>query len=150
MTTVRLVQPSDDPQWLDLRRALWPDCPADRHALEVQQLCASGGAVFLAEDSDGRAIGFAEVSIRRDHVEGTTETPVPYLEGWYVIPEYRRQGIGRMLVEAVEAWARRQGFTELASDSELENHGAIRAHKRLGFREVGREVHFVRTIPRQE
>ncbi|MBX3747040.1 MAG: GNAT family N-acetyltransferase [Verrucomicrobiae bacterium] len=143
---VRLMAATDYPAWIIMRHALWPECPLERHRLEVEQILKGDGVVLLAEDAGRRAIGFAEVSIRRDHVEGTTSTPVPYLEGWYVVPECRGQGIGRTLVEAVAAWAVKAGFTEIASDAELNNEGSIRAHERLGFREAGRTVHFVRPL----
>ena len=143
---VRKMAETDKPKWLELRRALWPDCPAERHSLEMDQLQRSDGVVLLAEDSDGQVVGFAEVSIRRDHVEGTSSAPVPYLEGWYVIPSHRRQGIGRALIKSAESWALEAGFSELASDAESDNHDGIRAHRDLGFREVGRSVHFVRPL----
>ena len=94
---------ADKPKWLELRRALWPDCPAERHSLEMDQLQHSEGGVFLAQDSAGQVVGLAEVSIRRDHVEGTSSSPVPYLEGWYVIPSHQRQGIGRALIKTAES-----------------------------------------------
>jgi aminoglycoside 6'-N-acetyltransferase I len=143
---VRKMADSDKPRWLELRRELWPDCPAARHALEIGQWQHSEGVVLLAESSDGQALGFAEISVRQDHVEGTSSAPVAYLEGWYVIPSHRRTGVGRALIENAESWAAEAGFSELASDTEYENHDAIRAHRNLGFREVGRNVHFVRAL----
>lgn len=143
---IRKMADADKPKWLELRKALWPDCPADRHSLEMEQSLRSDGVVWLAEDSDEQVVGFAEVSIRRDHVEGTSSVPVPYLEGWYVIPSHRRQGIGRAFLKNAERWALEAGFSELASDAESDNHDGIRAHLDLGFREVGRSVHFVRPL----
>jgi len=143
---VRPMVPSDHPAWIAMRHDLWPECPLEQHRLEVEQILRDDGVVLLAEDGRGRALGFAEASVRRDHVEGTSSSPVPYIEGWYVVPDRRGQGIGRALVEAVAAWAVRAGFTELASDAELTNEGSIRAHARLGFREAGRTVHFVRPL----
>jgi aminoglycoside 6'-N-acetyltransferase I len=137
---------SDFPAWITMRQALWPECPLERHELEVEQALHGKGVVLLAADAHHEAIGFAEVSIRNDHVEGTSSAPVPYLEGWYVVPGCRGQGVGRALVDAVAAWALKEGFTELASDAELSNEGSIRAHQRLGFREAGRTVHFVRRL----
>jgi aminoglycoside 6'-N-acetyltransferase I len=137
---------ADKPKWLELRRALWPDCPAERHSLEMDQLQHSEGVVFLARDSAGQVVGLAEVSIRQDHVEGTSSSPVPYLEGWYVMPSHRRQGIGRALIKAAESWALEAGYWELASDAESDNQDGIRAHWDLGFHEVGRSVHFVRPL----
>ncbi len=116
----------------------------------MQQLISAHGVVLLAEEPDGRAVGFAEVSVRRDHVEGTSSAPVPYLEGWYVVPGCRRRGIGRALIERVAEWALGAGFSELASDAEIGNIESLRAHEDLGFREVGRSVHFVLPLKTRE
>jgi aminoglycoside 6'-N-acetyltransferase I len=94
----------------------------------------------------GELVGMAEVSIRRDHVEGTSAAPVPYLEGWFVVEKYRGKGIGRALLKFVEDWARERGYVELASDAEIWNEESIRLHGMLGFREVGRSVHFVKGL----
>ena len=60
-----------------------------------------------------------------------------YLEGWYVSPGARRQGVGGALVEAAMAWGRAQGCTELASDADAANEVSIAAHARLGFEDAG-------------
>ncbi len=143
---VRPMTSSDFPAWIAMRSDLWPDCPPERHELEVRQLLEAEGVVLLAEDGTGRAIGFAEVSIRHDHVEGTSIAPVPYLEGWYVVPGERGRGVGAALMKAVGEWAANAGYAEIASDAELDNDASIRAHLRLGFRAVGRTVHFVREL----
>lgn len=106
---------------------------------------ASGGLVVLAY-AGARAVGFAEASVRREHVEGTVASPVAYLEGWYVESGSRQRGVGQRLLEFVECWARGQGLSELASDAELSNDPSIRIHQSLGFREVGRSVHFVKSL----
>lgn len=135
----------DAAEWARLRYLLWPDCPLDRHRLEIDQLQSGDGIVALAK-VEGSTVGFAEVSIRGDHVEGTSVTPVPYLEGWFVTEEFRGKGVGRSLLNFVEDWARRNGYPELASDAEIENGASIRLHGLLGFREVGRTVHFVKDL----
>jgi aminoglycoside 6'-N-acetyltransferase I len=139
------VTQHDREEWANMRYELWPDCPPERHALEIEQTLASPGIVAIAH-ADGKCAGFAEVSIRADHVEGTSISPVPYLEGWYVRPGYRSGGIGSKLVRFVETWALDRGFAELASDTEPENETSIAIHGKLGFREVGRSVHFVKRL----
>jgi aminoglycoside 6'-N-acetyltransferase I len=103
------------------------------------------GIVAVAQAGSVLA-GFAEISVRSDHVEGTSSAPVPYLEGWYVRQQYRGKGIGRGLLKFVEEWAVACGFRELASDAELWNEHSIRLHAQLGFSEVGRTVHFVKSL----
>jgi len=143
--SIREALASDAQAWARLRAQLWPDCPLERHELEVALLARSAGVVALAVRA-GEPVGFAEVSIRADHVEGTSSTPVPYLEGWYVAAAHRRRGIGTALLEFVEAWARKRGYREIASDAELDNEASILLHGRRGFAEVGRTVHFVKTL----
>jgi aminoglycoside 6'-N-acetyltransferase I len=110
------------------------------------QLLDSSGVVFFAEDEQASAVGFAEVSLRRDHVDGASICPVPYLEAWFVETSFRNRGIGRRLMTAVEKWAAVQGYAELASDAELENVLSIELHKRLGFAEVDRNVTFLKKL----
>ena len=142
---VRTASPDDRADWVRLRLELWPDCPDERHRLEVAQLLASPGVVALAF-IDQNLAGFAEVSVRSDHVEGTASSPVPYLEGWYVRSAYQGQGVGRTLISFVEKWASSNGFSEIASDAELQSVRSIQLHHRLGFREVSRTIHFVKTL----
>ena len=91
--------------------------------------------VAVAPGAQPAVIGFAEVS-RRAYAEGCDTSPVGFLEGWYVIPERRGQGVGRALVDAAEAWARGLGCREFASDAVADNAGSAAAHRRLGFEEV--------------
>ena len=76
--------------------------------------------VFVAERPDGGLCGFLEAAIR-SRANGCDSTPVGYIEGWYVDEDVRRQGVGRALVEAAEAWARSKGCRQMASDAELWN-----------------------------
>ncbi len=101
MATIRKVRSSDRESWKLMRKALWPECPENRHDLEIDQILSSKGIVLIAELSSFDLVGFAEISIRSDHVEGTTMTPIPYLEGWYVDPAYRGQGIGKALIRLI-------------------------------------------------
>jgi aminoglycoside 6'-N-acetyltransferase I len=71
---------------------------------------------------------------------------VAYLEGWYVDPDCRRQGLGGRLVAAAEPWAKARGCREFASDTHVENLVSRAAHRALGFEEGQAVVHFRRAI----
>jgi aminoglycoside 6'-N-acetyltransferase I len=137
---VRRATGSDAAGWSRMRAALWPDGSEKEHGAEIEQFLAGRSrepaAVLIADDARGEPVGFAELSIR-PFAEGCRTGRVAYLEGWYVIPEVRRQGFGRALVEAAERWARAQGCSELASDREPDNAVSGAAHRALGFAEVG-------------
>ena len=139
---------SDDRAWLALRIALWPDGSEAEHLAGMADVLARGCYVRLAVTATGSAIGFAEGSKRVDYVNGTTSSPVAFLEGLYVAPEWRRRGVARALVESVVAWALQQGLSELASDSLIDNVAAHAAHGALGFEETERVVYFRRPLRR--
>ena len=125
-----------------MRCALWPDHIATEHEAEMRAWLAreDAAAVVCPRDSGGLC-GFAEVSIR-SYADGCRTSPVAFLEGWYVDPDCRGTGIGRALVEAVEAWARGRGLHELASDTLLDKTPGQHAHEHLGFVEVERAVRY--------
>jgi len=101
---------------------------------------------FVAEIADGTLAGFAEVDLR-SHADGCDpKRPVGYLEGWYVIAEYRRSGVGRRLLAAAEEWARSHGCVEMASDTWIDNEVSQRCHEALGFEVVDRCVNYRKAL----
>lgn len=140
MIKVRPVKPGDADPWLRMRVSLWPEGPETEHREEIAQFFAgqTGGrpaAVLVAENAR-QVVGFAELSIR-PYAEGCHGTRVAYLEGWYVEPTIRRQGVGQALVAAAEDWGRSQGCTEFASDAHPENDSSAAAHRAAGFTDIG-------------
>jgi aminoglycoside 6'-N-acetyltransferase I len=136
----------DRAEWLRMRRTLWEDRPDDQQVREIEEVLSNvSEAVFVAERPEGGLCGFVEASIR-PWAEGCESRPVGYIEGWYVDPDMRRRGIGRALVEAVEAWARSKGCRQMASDAELWNIVSHQAHGALGFTETARLVLFKKDL----
>src|SRR5262249_26972765 len=101
--------------------------------------------VFLAERPGGGLCAFLEAAVHPWAV-GCDRRPVGYIEGWYVDADVRRQGIGRALVAAAEAWARSQGCAQMASDAQLENLLSQQAHQALGYEETYRLVYFKKEL----
>ena len=137
---------SGDGAWLALRLALWPGVSEAGQLSGMTDALARGHYVRLALTAGGSAVGFVEASKRVDYVNGTSSSPVAFLEGLYVVPGSRRQGVARVLVESVMKWASAEGCSELASDSLLDNSAAHAAHRSLGFEETERVVYFRRAL----
>jgi len=142
---MRIEQAADEylEGWTRLRAELWPDSSFERHRAELAQIRANENAVaFVAIDSAGHVGGFAEATLRHDYVNGCETSPVLFLEGIYVRPEDRREGVARMLCQAVAAWGRAAGCTEFASDALIDNLASHAFHEALGFVETRRVVYF--------
>jgi aminoglycoside 6'-N-acetyltransferase I len=104
-------------------------------------------AVFLAW-RDGQVIGVATVTT----TEGIELGLSAELEDLYLLPEARRQGVGRALIEAVVNWCHGQGCTLVAVVVTAEGqaaHDLIGYYRTHGFRETGRTLLF-RDIDRDE
>ena len=142
---------ADDPDWLALRMALWPDCPEQQHLEEMAGFLREPARFvqFIAREANGRGVGLAEASIRTDYVNGTSSSPVAYLEGIYVRPDARGRGVATGLVQAVCEWALSRGCSELASDTQPENLVSQAFHRQLGFAETERAVFFSKPLVRR-
>lgn len=139
---------SDATGWLTLRQELWPESDRAQHLLEMNEICANRrrNAAFLARIAAGVSVGFAEVSVRLEGVNGAGQPPVGFLEGLYVTASARRQGVARALVSAAESWVAAKGCRVLASDVDLGNDLGLLAHRALGFDETERAVFFRKPV----
>jgi aminoglycoside 6'-N-acetyltransferase I len=147
---IRSAQQSDLSQLTHLLAALWPQSPVEEHSNELRLLLGDKAdlvltmplTILVAEASDGSLVGFLEVDLR-SHADGCNPAqPVGYIEGWYVIEDYREHGVGRKLLAQAEDWARSQGCIEMASDAIIDNEVSQRVHEALGYEVVDRCVHY--------
>ena len=140
---------SDRAEWLRMRQALWPNADPDAQLADMDEWLAQPDTTVIVVPRIGGAdaglAGFAEVGTR-SVAESCESSPVAFLEGWYVDPDLRRQGVGTALVRAAETWARTKGLKELASDTQLANTDSQRAHAAVGFIEVERLVAYRKVL----
>lgn len=125
-----------------MRHELWPGSLSD-HDEDTQRYFDAPEpnlTTFVAED-EGSLVGFLELDCRK-YAPGCRESPVPFIEGWFVAESARGHGVGRALVEAAEEWAVAHGHGELASDVEIDNEVSLHAHAALGFEEIERVAYF--------
>lgn len=125
---------------------MWTSHTAEDLSDDFSSLIKSdNNAVFLLV-VDGNTEGFAQCGLRHDYVEGTSSSPVGYLEGIFVRDEYRKQGYAKQLLNYCEKWAKEKGCSEFASDCEIGNEISRQFHKHLGFDEANRIVCFTKKI----
>jgi aminoglycoside 6'-N-acetyltransferase I len=154
----RLAQPPDRVPLADLFHALWPESPVEDHSRELEAILSGNppGAlplvVFVAEANvssvaqDKSLLGFLEVGLRSHADSCDSAHPVGYVEGWYVTDAHRNRGIGKQLLAAAEDWARSQGCTEMASDTQIGNELSQRVHQSLGYEIVERAILFRKVL----
>ena len=109
-------------------------------------LSGDRGSIAMIARTGERLVGFAEARLRHDYVEGCQTSPVCFLEGIFVEPDWRRGGLASRLCEHVATWAREQGCSEFASNALLENAESHAFHEAIGFEETERLVYFRRAL----
>jgi aminoglycoside 6'-N-acetyltransferase I len=148
---VRAAKPGDLKTLGNMRHALWPDSSVEHHEEELVPILAGKPpgimplTYFVAEDGE-EIVGFVEVGLRSAADGCDWARAVGYIEGWYVAESHRRRGIGAQLVAAAEYWAREQGCTEMASDTQIDNAQSLQAHLRLGYEIAERSILFRKSL----
>jgi L-amino acid N-acyltransferase YncA len=104
-----------------------------RSPAEIAAWFEPGLPFLVAEDDDGRVVGFARVSPYSDRCvyDGVGE------HGVYVDAATRGQGHGRRLLDALAAEAEGRGLYKLTSRIFTSNAASRAVHRAAGFDEVG-------------
>ena len=129
---------SEEEGWL-IADGGWRSVSEERRYLKAIRRHAY--AAVLVAEVEGRVVG--RLSIGRDmHPASEHVADV----GVMVADGYRRQGIGRALMEAAESWGRDVGVRKIELHVFPHNEAALALYEKLGFRRVGvRSGHFRRT-----
>jgi len=85
--------------------------------------------IFVADPGDGNAAGYIQAS----HHVSIEVDPLVEIDGLVVSRDHRRQGIGGMLIAAVEEWARESGIHTVRLHTNIIREEAHKFYKDLGF-----------------
>ncbi len=76
------------------------------HALYLIEAPAETSQIFVAVVPRVGVVGLGRIAIQQSLLRG----PFAYIDEMIVDREYRGEGIGTLLLQALERWARRRGF----------------------------------------
>ena len=99
-------------------------------------------AVFVAQGTDGQVTGWVHVFVRQllvvdRHAE---------LGGLVVLEEQRGRGLGRLLVERAEVWARDRGCEALYVRSNVAREQAHRFYEGIGYEQIKTSRVFLKRV----
>lgn len=86
--------------------------------------------LFIARDPCGGKAGY--VWVGRTRHEGTLDPHALVLD-LYVVEAHRRRGLGSLLVETAEKWARQQALEQIVLDVEPDNSPARSLYESAGY-----------------
>ena len=143
---IRKATLEDVPQLVSLAIQMWKSHTVeDLTKIFCEHIRKGKNFIFLAI-SEEHIVGFAQCGLRFDYVEGTDSSPVGYLEGIFVLEEYKKRGYAKELLGECQNWAKDQGCLEFASDCELDNEDSLKFHLKMGFAEANRIICFTKSL----
>ncbi|MDP6374797.1 MAG: GNAT family N-acetyltransferase [Pseudomonadales bacterium] len=100
---------------------------------EFEQVLTDNRQDLLLCENGGRVTGAAWIE-QRPH-EGRTAIPMAgrFIREICVDEARRSMGLGRTLMNAIEAWAKARGLTRLELNVRAANAGAVRFYDHLGY-----------------
>lgn len=143
---IRQASIEDSAAVAKLALLLWPGHESGALREEMEGILSDENAAVFLAFRGGVPVGFAQCALRFDYVEGTASSPVGYLEGVYVAPDCRKQGLAKELLARGEAWAKSRGCTEFGSDCALDNADSLCFHLKAGFEEANRIICFTKKL----
>lgn len=142
------MKPADDESQHDMkiRAATLQDLPAlvaieqacfaipwSEQSLRADLLSSPPAFLWVAVESDQQITGYIACYRGGDHIQ---------INNLAVLPPYRHQGIGRLLIESLFAWARSESIQSADLEVRPSNHPAKLLYEACGFKEVGRRPRY--------
>ncbi|WP_181310483.1 GNAT family N-acetyltransferase [Nocardioides campestrisoli] len=134
MITTRQGRPEDSDRLREIDQRTWSPqvAPMPREDPSApffgDRLAPADALVAVTEDDV--PVGYA---LLQQHTQAPSHAHVVLLNGLAVDPERQGQGIGRLLLEATRAEARRRGATKLSLRVLSTNEDAMRLYRSHGF-----------------
>ncbi len=134
-------------EWLSMAIQLWPEYdPGELSQIVSDGIQSKKYRRLLCQNDSGVYVGFIDLSLRHDYVEGSSTSPVAYIEGIYVKSDYRNLGVAKFMVSEAGNWAKQNGCSEIGSDTSLTNIDSQNFHERVGFEKSDVVVHFIKKL----
>jgi len=130
VVSVRRAGPPDGPAIFTLARAFATSFAVEQPAFEqaFAELLTHPEAFLAVAEADGKVVGYV---LGFDHLTFFANGRVAWVEEVMVSESFRRQGIGRILMEAFEAWAAEREAKMIA----LATRRAADFYEALGYEE---------------
>jgi GNAT superfamily N-acetyltransferase len=130
---VRAARPADAERLAVLCGQLGYPSSVERVRARLDQVQQDeGNAVLVAEGADGQVIGWVQVYVRPLVVDDLNAE----VGGLVVDDRKRSEGVGRLLMEEAEAWARAHGCVAVNVRSNVIRERAHHFYETIGYRRI--------------
>jgi GNAT superfamily N-acetyltransferase len=139
---IRLARVSDAEGIARLTSQLGYELQASAAAERLSRLLARPDHEFFVADVDGHVAGWLHATV----LEYVESGPFVVIGGLVVDEDHRRKGVGRLLMEHAEAWARQQGCSIVRLWSSAARTAAHRFYEELGYTNIKTQYSFIKSL----
>ncbi|KPJ61581.1 MAG: hypothetical protein AMJ46_00280 [Latescibacteria bacterium DG_63] len=108
---------------------------------KLKKILGDEQAVLLVAQVGGQIVGLAEAYIRQDKPHPETKGyRYVHLQSLMVREDFRGQGIGALLVQAAEDWARKHGAREIRLDTWEFSGDPVGFYEKMEYRTFRRQM----------
>lgn len=140
--SIRIARVSDADDVARLTEELGYDVERAVVRTRLSKILARPDQQFLVAEIEGRTVAWLHAAI----AEFVEAGRFAWIAGLVVGESQRRMGIGRLLVERAEEWARDQGCPVARLWSSTTRAGAHRFYERLGYANVKTQHSFAKAL----
>ena len=140
--SIRSALTSDATDISRLTTQLGYEVPATELEPRLSRILARSDQRFFVAETDGHVVGWVHVTIA-DYVEADAFVVIG---GLVVDRDYRRRGVGRLLMMQAEEWAGSQGCAIVRLWSTAARTGAHRFYASLGYTHIKTQYAFAKSL----
>jgi GNAT superfamily N-acetyltransferase len=140
--SIRTARAADADDVAQLTTELGYDVEPAALRARLSSILARADQRFWVAEVEGRAVGWIHATTA-EYVEAD---PFVVIGGLVVGRSHRRQGIGRMLMEQAEKWAREQGCSIVRLWSSSGRAAAHRFYEQLGYTNIKTQYSFAKSL----
>lgn len=130
MISYRDATPLDLPELVSMEKILFADSPWSMGQFKEEFKGIPRTHFFtVAVDSNNQILGYAGVTVVAPGVEADVLTIG-------VLPQHRKNGVGRAFMEQLENWASDRESNAMMLEVGIENAGAISLYETLGYSKI--------------
>jgi GNAT superfamily N-acetyltransferase len=140
--TIRLARVSDAHHIAGLTAQLGYDVPESDMSARLARILSRRDHRFFVAELDGRPVAWLHALVA-EYVETGAFVVIG---GLVVDRDHRKRGIGRLLMEEAEAWARQQGCAVVRLWSTAARTAAHRFYEGLGYANIKTQYAFAKSL----
>ena len=140
--SVRPVSVTDADDVARLTTQLGYDADPSAIAATLGRILSRQDQQFFVAELDGRPVGWVH-ALAAEYVESGAFVVIG---GLVVDKNYRRKGVGRLLLQHAEGWAKEKGFSIVRLSSSTSRAAAHEFYQQLGYAKIKTQYSFMKSI----